>query len=234
MDNSPWFNQAATEMNGQNNDNNNAGNSRVDLTLKLGLPLFDSLQNPALYHNIQQGPVNEGAMAEAPQQHFNGSQYAAWLSPDLIGNSSSAHNMNYPNVFNNFSGPSVEFPPYDTINSYNYVPPPPPPPLHELPPNSYTLLDVPPRRAAQLQQREFESSSGWGLGRGQRGYGLYNDPNKRCTNYNCNTNDTPMWRKGPLGPKTLCNACGIKYRKEEEKRKTKEGRDGEQQFDLNE
>ncbi|KAG4198111.1 hypothetical protein ERO13_A05G066700v2 [Gossypium hirsutum] len=234
MDNSPWFNQAATEMNGQNNDNNNAGNSRVDLTLKLGLPLFDSLQNPALYHNIQQGPVNEGAMAEAPQQHFNGSQYAAWLSPDQIGNSSSAHNMNYPNVFNNFSGPSVEFPPYDTINSYNYVPPPPPPPLHELPPNSYTLLDVPPRRAAQLQQREFESSSGWGLGRGQRGYGLYNDPNKRCTNYNCNTNDTPMWRKGPLGPKTLCNACGIKYRKEEEKRKTKEGRDGEQQFDLNE
>ncbi|KAG8495253.1 hypothetical protein CXB51_012927 [Gossypium anomalum] len=234
MDNSPWFNQAAAEMNGQNNDNNNAGNSRVDLTLKLGLPLFDSLQNPALYHNIQQGPVNEGAMPEAPQQHFNGGQYAAWPSPDQIGNSSSAHNMNYPNVFNNFSGPSVEFPPYDTTNSYNYVPPPPPPPLHELPPNSYTLLDVPPRRAAQLQQREFESSSGLGLGRGQRGYGLYNDPNKRCTNYNCNTNDTPMWRKGPLGPKTLCNACGIKYRKEAEKRKAKEGRDGEQQFDLNE
>ncbi|PPR93694.1 hypothetical protein GOBAR_AA26963 [Gossypium barbadense] len=120
-------------------------------------------------------------MAEAPQQHFNGSQYAAWLSPDLIGNSSSAHNMNYPNVFNNFSGPSVD----------------------------YTLLDVPPRRAAQLQQREFESSSGWGLGRGQRGYGLYNDPNKRCTNYNCNTNDTPMWRKGPLGPKVQCYHLSI-------------------------
>lgn len=47
MDNSPWFNQAAAEM------NNNAGNSRVDLTLKLGLPLFDSPQNPELYHNIQ-------------------------------------------------------------------------------------------------------------------------------------------------------------------------------------
>ncbi|GAV63054.1 GATA domain-containing protein [Cephalotus follicularis] len=22
-----------------------------------------------------------------------------------------------------------------------------------------------------------------------------------------------MWRNGPLGYKTLCNACGIKYRK---------------------
>lgn len=157
---------------------------------------------------IQQGPVNEGALPEAPQQHFNGGQYAAWPSPGQIGSSSSAHNMNYPNVFNNFSGPSVEFPPYDTTNSYNnHVPPPPPPPLHELPPNSYTLIDVPPRRAAQLQQREIETASG--LARGERSYGLYNDPNKRCTNYNCNTNDTPMWRKGPLGPKVQCHHLSI-------------------------
>ncbi|KAF5748317.1 putative GATA transcription factor 22 [Tripterygium wilfordii] len=29
----------------------------------------------------------------------------------------------------------------------------------------------------------------------------------------CNTTTTPLWRSGPRGPKTLCNACGIRQRK---------------------
>uniref|UniRef100_A0A0C9QV69 TSA: Wollemia nobilis Ref_Wollemi_Transcript_7469_1487 transcribed RNA sequence n=1 Tax=Wollemia nobilis TaxID=56998 RepID=A0A0C9QV69_9CONI len=29
----------------------------------------------------------------------------------------------------------------------------------------------------------------------------------------CNTTKTPLWRSGPQGPKSLCNACGIRYRK---------------------
>ncbi len=32
---------------------------------------------------------------------------------------------------------------------------------------------------------------------------------KRCLH--CQTTNTPLWRGGPLGPKTLCNACGIRY-----------------------
>ncbi|KAK9767496.1 hypothetical protein K7432_002680 [Basidiobolus ranarum] len=27
--------------------------------------------------------------------------------------------------------------------------------------------------------------------------------------HSCNCTDTPEWRKGPLGPRTLCNACGL-------------------------
>ncbi|XP_044499420.1 GATA transcription factor 15-like [Mangifera indica] len=34
---------------------------------------------------------------------------------------------------------------------------------------------------------------------------------KFCTD--CKTTKTPLWRGGPAGPKSLCNACGIKYRK---------------------
>ncbi|XP_039028016.1 GATA transcription factor 15-like [Hibiscus syriacus] len=34
---------------------------------------------------------------------------------------------------------------------------------------------------------------------------------KFCTD--CKTTKTPLWRGGPAGPKTLCNACGIKYKK---------------------
>ncbi|XP_072979547.1 putative GATA transcription factor 22 [Typha angustifolia] len=29
----------------------------------------------------------------------------------------------------------------------------------------------------------------------------------------CNTTKTPLWRSGPHGPKSLCNACGIRQRK---------------------
>ncbi|GJM89780.1 hypothetical protein PR202_ga06000 [Eleusine coracana subsp. coracana] len=36
---------------------------------------------------------------------------------------------------------------------------------------------------------------------------------RRCAN--CDTTSTPLWRNGPQGPKSLCNACGIRYKKEE-------------------
>eukprot|EP00798_Chlamydomonas_sp_ICE-L_P007529 gene7529-678_t len=32
-----------------------------------------------------------------------------------------------------------------------------------------------------------------------------------CTH--CNTAKTPQWREGPLGPKTLCNACGVRWQR---------------------
>ncbi|CAO2821562.1 unnamed protein product [Amaranthus hypochondriacus] len=34
---------------------------------------------------------------------------------------------------------------------------------------------------------------------------------KRCAD--CGTSKTPLWRGGPAGPKSLCNACGIRNRK---------------------
>ncbi|KAG1368072.1 GATA transcription factor 16 [Cocos nucifera] len=33
----------------------------------------------------------------------------------------------------------------------------------------------------------------------------------------CRTSKTPLWRGGPNGPKSLCNACGIRYRKQRRK-----------------
>ncbi|KAL5835538.1 hypothetical protein ACOSQ3_015093 [Xanthoceras sorbifolium] len=75
----------------------------------------------------------------------------------------------------------------------------------------------------ELRGESSSSSSGAGGSRrrssGMRPQQTVIDPYKRCPNYNCNTNVTPMWRKGPLGPKTLCNACGIKYKEEEDRKK---------------
>ncbi|KAH6692581.1 cutinase gene palindrome-binding protein [Plectosphaerella plurivora] len=42
-----------------------------------------------------------------------------------------------------------------------------------------------------------------------------------CTD--CGTLDSPEWRKGPSGPKTLCNACGLRWAKKEKKSKPGSG-----------
>ncbi|KAH9301037.1 hypothetical protein KI387_012620, partial [Taxus chinensis] len=35
-------------------------------------------------------------------------------------------------------------------------------------------------------------------------------PMRKCMH--CATVKTPQWRTGPMGPKTLCNACGVRYK----------------------
>ena len=34
-------------------------------------------------------------------------------------------------------------------------------------------------------------------------------PTKQCTS--CGATQTPMWRRGPNGTSTLCNACGVRW-----------------------
>ncbi|KAF8101429.1 hypothetical protein N665_0205s0024 [Sinapis alba] len=35
-------------------------------------------------------------------------------------------------------------------------------------------------------------------------------PSRRCSH--CGVQKTPQWRAGPMGAKTLCNACGVRYK----------------------
>ncbi|XP_052149274.1 GATA transcription factor 3-like [Oryza glaberrima] len=35
-------------------------------------------------------------------------------------------------------------------------------------------------------------------------------PRRRCTH--CAVDETPQWRLGPDGPRTLCNACGVRFK----------------------
>lgn len=39
------------------------------------------------------------------------------------------------------------------------------------------------------------------------------DANLRLRCVHCHSTETPLWRAGPDGPKTLCNACGVRYKK---------------------
>ena len=43
--------------------------------------------------------------------------------------------------------------------------------------------------------------------------------------HTCGRTDSPEWRKGPLGAKTLCNACGLRWAKRNSKRKA-DGQEG--------
>ncbi|KAL2018552.1 hypothetical protein VTK56DRAFT_594 [Thermocarpiscus australiensis] len=45
-----------------------------------------------------------------------------------------------------------------------------------------------------------------------------------CTD--CGTLESPEWRKGPAGPKTLCNACGLRWAKKEKKKSVNVGGTG--------
>ncbi|KAF0920701.1 hypothetical protein E2562_036404 [Oryza meyeriana var. granulata] len=43
------------------------------------------------------------------------------------------------------------------------------------------------------------------------GIGVAEEGRRSCVE--CRATTTPMWRSGPTGPRSLCNACGIRYRK---------------------
>ncbi|KAE8681164.1 GATA transcription factor 15 [Hibiscus syriacus] len=48
--------------------------------------------------------------------------------------------------------------------------------------------------------------------KGSQNQSVFNEQiRKTCAD--CGTSKTPLWRGGPAGPKSLCNACGIRSRK---------------------
>ncbi|KAL1315042.1 hypothetical protein HN51_041831 [Arachis hypogaea] len=47
-------------------------------------------------------------------------------------------------------------------------------------------------------------------GRKKEGGDCGSGDGRKCLH--CATDKTPQWRTGPMGPKTLCNACGVRYK----------------------
>ncbi|KAJ8460718.1 hypothetical protein OPV22_033644 [Ensete ventricosum] len=69
---------------------------------------------------------------------------------------------------------------------------------------------------SQSKKNSSMGSTAASSGGDANGSSLGGDPlllARRCAN--CDTTSTPLWRNGPRGPKSLCNACGIRYKKEE-------------------
>nr|XP_010919586.1 GATA transcription factor 2 [Elaeis guineensis] len=85
-----------------------------------------------------------------------------------------------------------------------------PPPSQTSPSSSSSSSssDFPPSKP----KASAGSSNNNNNGRGKKGGGEIGVEGgvRRCTH--CASEKTPQWRTGPLGPKTLCNACGVRYK----------------------
>lgn len=62
-------------------------------------------------------------------------------------------------------------------------------------PNNTNLLNTQPKSSKTVPSRRRD---------------LAETPGRRCLH--CASDKTPQWRRGPTGPKTLCNACGVRYK----------------------
>ncbi|XXG42638.1 hypothetical protein AAC387_Pa01g2866 [Persea americana] len=76
-----------------------------------------------------------------------------------------------------------------------------PPLLHQTYWLAESELFVVPKEKEKVVKEEWGSSGRVEVGPGQP---------RRCSH--CLAQRTPQWRAGPLGPKTLCNACGVRFK----------------------
>ncbi|XP_075642574.1 GATA transcription factor 12-like [Castanea sativa] len=82
---------------------------------------------------------------------------------------------------------------------------PPPPPQHQpsLPPSDPDIAFAKKTvKVAAAYSKKRDGGGGGGVESGGDG--------RKCLH--CATDKTPQWRTGPMGPKTLCNACGVRYK----------------------
>ncbi|XP_024015678.1 GATA transcription factor 29 [Eutrema salsugineum] len=194
--------------------------NELDLTLRLGLP------SPVVETelSLNTSSTNQGIIVNGGRRENNNDGGEIYRRRRILREEDNAnvHIRYYNLIFNHFAGIG------ETLN-FNPYPMPQSPSSSSVPApasstgSDYVLIDVPARRARRNNSLVIENAldanadvkrrRGCGGGCGGR-----IDGTRKCTNMNCNAVTTPMWRRGPLGPKTLCNACGIKFRKEEERK----------------
>lgn len=69
--------------------------------------------------------------------------------------------------------------------------------------NSCVTYSRPPKKHKTHHNHNINSSA-------KKHQDAIGGPARRCSH--CHVQKTPQWRAGPLGPKTLCNACGVRFK----------------------
>ncbi|KAI8335468.1 hypothetical protein BC941DRAFT_503630 [Chlamydoabsidia padenii] len=86
----------------------------------------------------------------------------------------------------------------------------PPPPSLPSPPSS-ARITITKRDWPSQQQHFYHKNNIASIPSRQRKRGKRATFQGRC--HSCNISETPEWRRGPDGARTLCNACGLHYAK---------------------
>jgi hypothetical protein len=109
------------------------------------------------------------------------------------------------------------------------APPPPPPPAVEPPakaprralaaaaPAVSSSSPAPPAAAPPAPAPPAPAPLASTVAAAQTALDAWHDAaGRKCRRgcFNCGLQKTPQWRMGPAGAKTLCNACGVRYRKD--------------------
>lgn len=76
------------------------------------------------------------------------------------------------------------------------------------PPSSMPMYFADSRPQQQMDFLDRRRLAGKGMKRVRK---RKNEHHQECLG--CQAKETPEWRKGPMGPRTLCNACGLLYAK---------------------
>ncbi|ORY27434.1 hypothetical protein BCR39DRAFT_538007 [Naematelia encephala] len=89
--------------------------------------------------------------------------------------------------------------------------------------------DAPPSQTPIVESRSTSATevrrgpTTMTTGRNQPGAGGGAEAKKGTTKcLGCGATETPEWRRGPMGPRTLCNACGLVHMKLQRKRRKQE------------
>ncbi|CAL1386284.1 unnamed protein product [Linum trigynum] len=202
----------------QNNNNNNAAGSAYSYYTG-GSSIFSGYSNPSA-NNTNTNNNNAGI---------------AWLMSRMATLTPTPNRNNNNNtMMNSFPSPPAppqmyQYPGYNTVVGIPVCRP-----NAAAPPLAPTLFGAAARggsitaaaAAAVASSSQAAGSAAAAMGKEnfvmprRRGKGNYCPPGKKCLL--CGNDDTPMWRRGPKGGRTLCNACGIKYRKEEDRKNGKQ------------
>ncbi|KAG8696639.1 blue light receptor [Ceratobasidium sp. 394] len=117
-----------------------------------------------------------------------------------------ATNIYYPTQTNRFGGPSFDA----MYNPTSYGTGPTP---------NTSGVGASARRGSIAEEPVAESTE---AGRSRKKPKKAHSAQEQYVCVTCGRTDSPEWRKGPLGAKTLCNACGLRWAKRNTKRKTDE------------
>ncbi|PVG04302.1 hypothetical protein CPB86DRAFT_212248 [Serendipita vermifera] len=113
------------------------------------------------------------------------------------------------------------------------LPPPEPTPIPSAGPSSEPSSATPQKKKGMTKEekrihedmekiRQKRTSAQQGIKSKYMKRSKKTQPPKKCSS--CGIKETPEWRKGPDGPRSLCNACGLHYAKLMRNRANNEGR----------